>query len=178
MNNQKGVSMIELVIVIIIILMITTFSVYTGKEAADQAMVTEVYTEISSMREAINSINIKRELDSDFVLTQNEHYDEKVSDITGLETTADFEAMYGITVENEYEYGNLYLIYGMDEYGMTEDKYNNSDVRKNYGLDSIKHTYLVNFETGRVDLLESINLVDRNVRTYEQIRALVDDGEI
>ena len=174
MKNQKGVTMIELVIVIIIILLITTFSVYTGKEAADQATATEVYTEINSMRAAVNSISIKKELDSDFVLVEGEHYDKKVNDIAGLETIDAFETKYGISVENEWEYGNLYLIYGMDEL----DEYNASEVRKNYGLDSIKHTYLVNFETGKVDLLESINLADRNVRTFEQIRALVDDGAI
>ena len=36
MKKQKGVTMIELVIVLIIILLITTFSVFTGKEATNQ----------------------------------------------------------------------------------------------------------------------------------------------
>ena len=50
MKTQKGVTMIELVIVLIIILLIASFSVYSGKESVDRATATEVYAEINSMR--------------------------------------------------------------------------------------------------------------------------------
>ena len=174
MKKERGVTMIELVIVLIIILLISTFSIYSGNKATDQANVTEVYTEINSMRAAVNSILIKEELDNEFELIEGIHYDKKVSDIPGLETLEAFETEYEIDVINEEEYGNLYLIYGLDEL----ENYNSSEVRNNYGLDSIKHTYLVNFVTGRVELLKSVKLADRNVRTFEQIRALVEGGSI
>lgn len=175
MKKQKGVTMIELVIVLIIILLIATFSVFTGKEATNQAIATEVYTEINSMKSATNSIIIKKELNEEFMIEEGIHFDKKLSD----EMTKDaLSNDYGVFIDTQGEFEKMYLIYGMDEYGMSGDKYKNSDVRKNYGLDSIKHTYLVNFETGKVELLKSLTIANKQVRTYEQIRALVDDGEI
>lgn len=175
MKNQKGVTMIELVIVLVILLLMTTFAVYTGSESTNQAIATEVYTEINSMKSATNSILIKKELNEDFILEEGIHFDKKLSD----EITIDeLKENYGINIDTPSEFQKLYLIYGMDEYGMSGDRYKSSNVGKNYGLDSIKHTYLVNFETGKVDLLNSLTIANKQVRTYEQIRALVDDGDI
>lgn len=171
MNSKKGVSLIELVIVIIIILIITTFSILSGNESINQATATEIYTEINSMREAANSINIKKELNQGFSVVKGEHYDVKASELAPTET--DFEIMYNLTVESG-DFDDLYIIYGMDE----NEKYKTSDVKKSYGLDAIKHTYLVNFDKSKVDLLKSVKIDKREVRTFEQIRALVDDGEI
>lgn len=171
MNNKKGVSMIELVIVIIVLLIIATFSVFSGREAIEQAEATEVYVEMNSMREAVNSINLKKELNENFKETKGEHYDKKASELNPSEEN--FEIEYGITIESG-DFENLYIIYGMDEL----EEYNKSNVKESYGLDSIKHTYLVNFEKGKVDLLRQITVANRKVRTFEQVRALVDEGEI
>lgn len=173
MKNQKGVSLIELVIVLVILLLLTAFAVYTGTESTNQALVTEVYTEINSMRVATNSIKIKKELNSNFIMEEGIHFDKKLSDVM---TKEELKNNYNIDIDEGFD--ELYLIYGMDEYGMADNKYNNSNIRTNYGLDSIKHTYLVNFKTGKVELLKSLTLANKQVRTFEQIRALVDDGEI
>lgn len=171
MKKQNGVTMVELVIVIIIILIITTFSVYTGKEATTQATVTEVYTEMNSMINAINGIIIKRDLDEDFLLTAGEQYDFKVSDLAN--SPEEFKTAFGVEVDAT-EFDELYIIIGMDDM----EKYEQSSVKDYYGIDSIKHSYIVNFEKGEISLLKTIKLADRNVRTYEQVRALVDNGEI
>lgn len=171
MRNKKGVTMIELVLVIIIILIIATFSVLSGRETFNQATATEVYTEISAIREAVNGVNIKRDLDEKFELTSGDYYDVKASELNQVE--AEFEAEYGFEVENG-EFENLYIIYGMDEL----EKYNESKVKNTYGFDSIKHTYIINFNKVEVDLLENLTISDKTVRTYEEIRALVDNGEI
>ena len=123
------------------------------------------------MREAVNSINVKKELNENFVLIKGEHYDKKASELNAVEDN--FKAEYGIDIESG-DFDNLYIIYGMDELG----EYNKSNVKESYGFDSIKHTYLINFEKGKVDLLKTITVANRNVRTFEQIRSLVDDGEI
>ena len=79
------------------------------------------------------------------------------------------------TISNFYgDFDKLYVIYGMDEL----DKYELSKVKDSYGFESIKHTYLVNFDKAEVDLLKSIIIADKEVRTFEQVRALVDNGEI
>ena len=171
MRAKKGVSLIDLVLVIIIILIIATFSVFSGRQTLDQATATEVYTEINGIRSAINSINIKKDMDEKFVFTESEHYDIKASNLSSSES--DFEATYGIDIATG-EFDNLYIIYGMDEL----EKYNLSKVKDSYGLDSIKHTYIVNFDEGKVDLLENITIANKSVRTFEQVRALVDNGEL
>ena len=171
MKKQNGVTMVELVIVIIIILIITTFSVYTGKEATDQATVTEVYVEMTSMKNAVNSVIIKKDLDEDFELKSGDQYDFKVSELAA--DAEEFKNAFGVEVD-EADYDDAYIIIGMDDM----EKYEQSKVREYYGIDSIKHSYIVNFEKGEVELLKTIKLANRNVRTFEQVRALIDDGDI
>lgn len=171
MKKQNGVTMVELVIVIIIILIITTFSVYTGKEATDQATVTEVYVEMASMKNAVNSVIIKKDLDEDFELKSGDQYDFKVSELAA--DAEEFKNAFGVEVD-EADFDDAYIIIGMDDM----EKYEQSKVREYYGIDSIKHSYIVNFEKGEVELLKTIKLANRNVRTFEQVRALIDDGDI
>ena len=171
MKKQNGVTMVELVIVIIIILIITTFSVYTGKEATDQATVTEVYVEMTSMKNAVNSVIIKKDLDEDFELKSGDQYDFKVSELAA--DAEEFKNAFGVEVD-EADFDDAYIIIGMADM----EKYEQSKVREYYGIDSIKHSYIVNFEKGEVELLKTIKLANRNVRTFEQVRALVDDGDI
>ena len=171
MKKQNGVTMVELVIVIIIILIITTFSVYTGKEATDQATVTEVYVEMTSMKNAVNSVIIKKDLDEDFELKSGDQYDFKVSELAA--DAEEFKNAFGVEVD-EADFDDAYIIIGMDDM----EKYEQSKVREYYGIDSIKHSYIVNFEKGEVELLKTIKLANRNVRTFEQVRALIDDRDI
>ena len=171
MKKQNGVTMVELVIVMIIILTITTFSVYTGKEATDQATVTEVYVEMTSMKNAVNSVIIKKDLDEDFELKSGDQYDFKVSELAA--DAEEFKNAFGVEVD-EADFDDAYIIIGMDDM----EKYEQSKVREYYGIDSIKHSYIVNFEKGEVELLKTIKLANRNVRTFEQVRALIDDGDI
>ena len=174
MNLQKGVSMIELVIVLIIIILIASFSVYTGNVAIEQASLTEVYSEILSIKSAVNDVNMKRSLSDDFDFDSylGEMYDRKIGDMS----KAEYESMSGIMVSDiTFDYlKDSYIIFGMDNM----DNYKNSEVRKYYGLESIKHSYVVNFEESRVDLLKSVKIANQNVRTFEQIRALVDEGGV
>ncbi len=169
MKWQKGVSMMELVIVIIIIILIATFSVYTGRTVLEQATATEVFEEMNVIIQSINDINLRLSFTGgEFEPERGVHYDEKVSDIFSNKNS--YEAMYGATLTDE-EFNQMYIIYGMD----IIDSYQNSNVRTYYALDNIKHSYLVNFETAKVDLLRPAKISDRTVRTYEQVRALVDN---
>ena len=174
MKRQNGISMIELVIVLIIIILIASFSVYTGNAAIDQASLTEVYTEILSIKAAVNDVNYKRSLEDEFDLDEylGKMYDKKVGDMT----KGEYEGYSGIIItdasfENLY---NSYIIFGMDS--MTE--YQSSNVKNYYGLDSIKHSYVVDFDASRVDLLKTVKIGKQTIRTFEQVRALVDEGKI
>ena len=174
MNRQKGISMIELVIVLIIIILIASFSIYTGNAAIDQATLTEVYSEILAIKGVVNDVNMKRSLADDFDLDGylGEMYDKKIGDMS----QAEYESISGIIV-SETTFENMqdsYIIFGMD----SMDQYQNSNVRKYYGIESIKHSYIVDFDASKVDLLRPVKIANQNVRTFEQIRALVDEGSI
>jgi Tfp pilus assembly protein PilE len=174
MKSHSGISMIELVIVLIIIILIASFSVYTGSTAIDQANLTEVYTELLSIKSAVNDVNVKRSMAEEFDFDDylGEIYDKKVGDMTKSE----YENASGIIISDaSFEaLQNSYIIFGMDNMSFYQD----SEVRKYYGLDSIKHSYVVNFDESRVDLLKTVKIGKQKVRTFEQVRALVDEGSV
>ena len=171
MKKQNGVTMIELVMVLVILIIITTFSVYTGKSALNQAIVTEVYSEMKTIKEAVNGIILTEGLDEDFEVEAKKHYDLKISELVA--NVDEFKNMYNVEIPEE-EFEDFYVIVGMDDL----DAYKNSEVKDTYGLDSIKHSYIVNFKRGEVALLKTIIIDDRSVRTFDQVRNLVDNAEL
>lgn len=56
MNSKRGISMIELVIVMIIMIMIISFAVYSGIDSVGKAEATELYEEMNSMLSAVNGV--------------------------------------------------------------------------------------------------------------------------
>lgn len=159
MKSNYGVTMVELVVVIIIIILITTFAVMNGRGTLNQADATEVYAEMNAMKDALNGVILKQNIDSDFSLEQ--YYDKT------------FEAASGVSyddnvLEKEEEW---YIIFGKDQAG-----YESSSVRSRLGLDSINRTYIVNFGTGEVELYQPVTLLNTSVRTYEEVRALVSNS--
>ena len=62
MKSQLGVTMIELVIVLIITLVIATVAISSGKDTLTEADVTEVYVEMSTMQKTVNSVMLQREM--------------------------------------------------------------------------------------------------------------------
>lgn len=161
MKNQLGITMVELVIVIVIILIIATFAVTSGRKTMDQADASEVYFEMNAIKEAVNSINAKRNFDENFALAHGEHYDAEF--IPAPDVTYDsYVTLYP---------DDWYIILGKDD----GEPYASSEVRDWLGLDSINHTYIVNFETGKVELYRPVKILNKTVRTYEEVRTLLEN---
>ena len=151
MNNKRGVSLIELALVMIIMIIIAAFAIFNGSNTVDKAEATEIYEEIDNMVKATNGVIIQKELGN---------YDD--------EWLKDY---YDVDLGN-----NWYLIYGAK--GLGESNYANSNVRKNIGMDTIKRDYRVNYDTGEVMLHQPIQVLGSTVQTYESIRALVNSNKI
>ena len=149
MKNSKGVTMIELVIVMIIIVLIAGFAVFNGRSSIDKAEVAEIYSEISNVKSAVNGVMVQMNLEG------------KEKDNGWL------TSFYNASGDGWYEI-----------YGAEKSEYATSDVRKNLGLDEIKRSYQVNFETGEVQLSVPVQLFDRTVQTYDDIRALAESDKI
>lgn len=160
MKNNLGVTMIELVVVLVIIIIIATVAVTSGTKTLDEADIAEVYIEMDSMKETINAVILQKSMNEDLRLEQGKHYD------------ADFVPAEGVTYgDNVLGYqDDWHIIFGVDE----KDIYLESQVRDTLGLDSINHTYIVNYETAEIELYKPIIVADTMVRTYEQVRSVAE----
>ncbi|MBQ9279776.1 MAG: prepilin-type N-terminal cleavage/methylation domain-containing protein [Clostridia bacterium] len=162
MMGNKGVTLVELAIVIIIILIIATFAVTSGRKTLDQADASEVYFEMNAMREAINKVTVKQDMDDNFSLTQGEYYDISFTPATGVS--------YGDNVLGYQD--EWYIIFGKDQ----GEFYKDSKVKDWLGLDAINHTYIVNFNSSSVELYRPVTILNQSVRTYDEVRTLINNS--
>ncbi len=167
MKNEAGVTMIELVIVLIITLVIATVAISSGQKTLTEADVTEVYVEMTTLKKAVNTAMLQMEMNSDLRVEQGKFYDSE------FDAGRDTSVTYGDNVLGSAE--DWYIIYGVTAEKESEKAiYDISEVRDMLGLDSINHTYIVNYETGEVELLRPIVIDSKQVRTYEQVRAVAE----
>ena len=153
MSSKKGVSLIELVIVVITLIIIASFTVFSGKDSIEKAEAAEIFSEITNVKKAVNGVIVQMDLE------------DKYNDEEWL------SKFYNIKDSDWYE------IYGMD----MEDEYHtpkSNDVRKNLDLDSLKRSYKVNFTTGDVKLSKPINILGEVIESYDEIRTLVESNKI
>ena len=162
MKNNSGITMVEVVIMIVIMIMIAAFAIINGRSALDEADASDVYLEMTSMKEAVNSIIMKQNLDESFIIEEGKQYDTAFVPSTGVS--------YGDNVLGYQD--EWYIIYG-SEWGSS---YYNSAVRKNLGLEAINRTYIVNYETGEVELYRPLSIFNSSVRTYDEVRTVVAES--
>ena len=160
MKNNLGITLVELVVVVVILLVIATFAINSGVDTLDEADVTEVFVEMTSVKKGLSSVILKKEVDPSIQIVQGEYYDAVFEPVPGV--------TYGDNVLGNQE--KWFVICGIDRKAV----YNTSLVRKNLGLDSLNHTYIVNFETSEVELYEPVVVKDLKVRTYAQVRELAE----
>ena len=167
MKSQLGVTMIELVIVLIITLVIATVAINSGKDTLKEADVTEVYVEMSTMQKTVNSIMLQREMNPNLEIEKGKHYDEE------FDTGRDTSVTYGDNVLTNAD--KWHIIYGVAADKAAEKAiYDSSIVRDILGLDAINHTYIVNYETGEVELLRPLEIDSKLVRTYYEVRSVAE----
>ena len=167
MKNQLGVTMIELVIVLIIILVIATVAISSGQKTLTEADVAEVYVEMSSMQKAINTVMMQLEMNTELRIEYGKHYDLE------FDIGRDTSVTYGDNVLTEAD--NWGIIYGVAADKDSEREiYESSAVKDTLGLDSINHTYIVNYETGEVELLRPLTINNKIVRTYYEVRSVAE----
>ncbi|MBQ9314697.1 MAG: hypothetical protein IJ220_06900 [Clostridia bacterium] len=152
MEKNKGISMIELVIVIIIMILIASFAIFSGINSIQKAEATELYAEMSNLMKAVNGVMVQRELErggSDWI------------------------------VKNGYcESGDNGTNGWFTVYGVGDSHYEESNLRKKLDMDTIKRNYMVNYDTGEVVLSTPIEIFGNSIRTYDSLRALVESDKI
>lgn len=152
MKKNNGVSMIELVIVIIILVLIAGFSVFSGRQSIEKAEAMEIYVEMNNIIKAVNGVMTQRELeggDDNWIIAN------------------------GYCESGDSGDKGWFEIYGMDN-----PKYEESTLRNNLNMDVIRRSYDVNYDTGEVILHEAVELYGNKIRTYESLKALVESDKI
>lgn len=104
MKSNKGITIVELIIVMIIMIMLVAFSVYSGVNYVQKAEATNLYEEMHSMKLAIGSINMEMSMGD---------YDEAwlVSNYTNGEVG---EGWYKVLATEEANGDDLSSKYGVD----------------------------------------------------------------
>ena len=161
MKNNLGITMVEVVVVVVIMLMIVAFSVNSGRETLEKADITDLYVEMTSLKTAINGIIAKQNMDETYEIEEGKQYDIIFTPKAGVSYS---DAVLG-------SQSDWYIVLGED----AGEEYKNSLVKKELGLEEISHTYMVNFNTAGVELYEPVKVANYSVRTYEQVRSLVEE---
>ena len=148
MKNQTGVSVLEVVISIIILIMIAFFAIYSSQNSIAKAEATELYSEMKSVQTAVEAIRLEAITNSDFSLKINQHYDRKI------ENGNDEEPTYII-------YGNL------------DTTHDSGKAAEYIGIENLKRDYIVSYETGKVSLFQAADINGTKVTEIEQLESFL-----
>ena len=147
MNNKKGVSMIEIIISIIILLIIAFFAVYNSRNSVGKAKLAEVYSEMISVQNAVEYVKSRMITENNFALEEGVHYDDEVT-------------------VNDKEYKWIYGYLNHDACPSAE----------NLGLNSLKRDYLIDYDDGDFMLKDYVDIQGIQVRTLQEVNSLRNSG--
>lgn len=148
MKWNHGITVVELVLVMIIMILLVSFAVYSGIDSVGKAEATELYEEMTSMKNALVGI-----------VTQKEILDEDDAWLSAYYNKDMGNGWYIVRASNELESGEV-------------------DLSSKYEVDLIKRSYMVNFDDGDISLLTPVEVLGSSVRSYESVRALVESDKI
>lgn len=148
MKWNHGITIVELVLVMIIMILLVSFAVYSGIDSVGKAEATELYEEMTSMRNALVGIVTQKEILDEDDAWLSSYYNEDMGN-----------GWYIVRASNELESGEV-------------------DLSSKYEVDLIKRSYMVNFDDGDISLLTPVELLGSSVRSYESVRALVESDKI
>lgn len=152
MKSSKGITILELVIVIICIVMISGFAIFESTKNIRKTQAVELYEEFVAVVNAVDAINVRRAMGDHGVSYYNEFGD--------------------AVVQGEEGY---VFIYGKDEEG-----YENSGKRFDLGIPDLKRSYKVNFidpENNEAKLKNPITLSGNVIISgYSDISTFINEG--
>lgn len=158
MIKNKGVSMIELVVVIILLIMIAVFAIFSTKTTNLKAEATALYTEMRALRTGVMSV----------------YQNYSIGIIDTYEVAGEY---YNVTVIDE-DNEKWYVICGVGAAGETEEEKYMPQVMNNLGIEELKRTYLVKFDTAEIKLQEPVRIGEYKIETYKDIETIIESGAI
>jgi type II secretory pathway pseudopilin PulG len=178
MYKNKGITLVELVIAIIIMIIIATIAFSTGKEATLEAKISKAYNEVMLIRESIvdarTLIEIEKERGEE---TPKYSYDyftvpEEVGIVTKFDTSTQIDALNDrlsealkTEIKNNINTGMTYYLIS----------YKYKRPLERLGIKNVEMEYIVNFDTEDVYLLDGITKSGTTVYKYDEIIKLYDN---
>ena len=164
MKNNKGITMIEIVVVIIILIILAVIAIWNTWASYLKAEGTSILTEFESVEKGAIMLETFYNTDENFEFVQYEHYCEVDIDDSG-------DAWYVI-------YGKDYVgdaWYNAVPYG--DEVY--ETIIRNWGLDNLNRSYEVNFGKKIRIRFANDNYLELNnfkVYSYDDIKSLRESG--
>lgn len=158
MMKNKGVSMIELVIVIILLIMIAVFAIFSTKTTNLKAEATALYAEMKNLKTG--------------VMVVYQDYS------AGIIDTYEVAGKYYNTTLVEDDGEKWYVICGIGSEGETDEEKYMPQVIEKLNIDELKRTYLVKFDTAEVKLQEPVKIGEYKIETYKDIETVIESGAI
>ena len=167
MKNNKGITMIEIVVVIIILILLAVIAIWNTTASYVKAEGTNLLSEFKSIEEGAIMLETVYNTRDNFELVENEHYCKKY------------------VVSSGDNSGDVwYTIYGRDTvgenwYNAQSDKSIFKTVINNWGLDDLKRSYEVKFGKKIEIRFAEGNYVELNnykIYSYDDIKTLRESG--
>ena len=177
---QKGVTLIQLVVLIIVLLIIVSFAIFSVDNITDESIIAREHESLKEVKIGVDqTLNLEAEatmlktemnnVKKALILVYQKYETQMIDEIEGQEGVLYNEPLKdnsGTIVED------WYVIYGMDS-----NKYS-EEVIENLSLDELKKTYEVNFETKDVRLKDSVTIGEYSIKTYEDIETVLESGAL
>ena len=153
--KNKGITIIEMVIVILILILLAIVTIWSSKETGLKAEATVLYGELKAMHTGVLKIQQEYNLEIFDDYTKGVHYNDEYRDAS----------------DNIVD--DWYIVYGIDHAGYDEE------VVGQLGLDEIKRNYKINFEDAKVEFLDGgVMLGEYKINSYEDMVTLMESGAI
>lgn len=154
MKKQKGVTLISMVIMIIVVILLASYSVLSSRDLITETNMQTYYQEIKLVQESLKGLSV----DKEYFKESLEPY--KISDI----------GMYNSMVGNNLEYDKDSYYFGFGEESM--DKVVRQTLYELLDLRNISNSYIVTFiGEGKVKvfLVDGVKSGNETFYTYEEM---------
>ena len=153
--KNKGVTLIEMVIVVIILILLAIIAIWSSTRTSTEAELALLHSEFKAVYTGLLKINQEYNLEIFDDYTSGEHYNSVLTD------------------DSDNIVPDWYVIYGMNDVRYSEE------IMDNFGIKELKRNYKVNFKTLEVELLDGPVTVDKyEIDSYDDVKSLEESGVI
>jgi hypothetical protein len=157
MENNKGITLMSLTIMIVLLLILSTIGINYSSESMKFATLTKLTTELEIINTQISILNQNKNYQSEYVnYGLDETEVELISQINNL-LDKKLVDVYNISISNLSIYKTRFQYCSAN------------NINKELGIDGIKGTYLINIQNKIVISFNAINYKGKNYNTLEEL---------